>query len=193
MFCVRYKGNPCSVGYLRPWNSVRDGETYSMTYFPTSIIDGIKDELKCNGKILRHKLRFNGMTSELFKSPKIEVERLNKRTKKVENSVKRDSGISTIQQICNVEIILGFEKKEDAVDAAKNTIYVGQTQYIIYPTSFYESDEDNDVVEMNDEEFSALVGTETFETTKDDENGVYCGNNRFRNNDRMYIKIVRTK
>ena len=136
MFCVRYKGNPCSVGYLRPWNSVRDGETYSMTYLPTSIIDGIKDELKCNGKILRHKLRFNGMTSELFKSPKIEVERLNKRTKKVENSVKRDSGISTIHQICNVEIILGFEKKEDAVDAAKNTIYVGQTQYIIYPTSF---------------------------------------------------------
>ena len=193
MFCVRYKGNPCSVGYLRPWNSVRDGETYSMTYLPTSIIDGIKDELKCNGKILRHKLRFNGMTSELFKSPKIEVERLNKRTKKVENSVKRDSGISTIHQICNVEIILGVEKKEDAVDAAKNTIYVGQTQYIIYPTSFYESDEDNDVVEMNDEEFSALVGTETFETTKDDENGVYCGNNRFRNNDRMYIKIVRTK
>ena len=193
MFCVRYKGNPCSVGYLRPWNSVRDGETYSMTYLPTSIIDGIKDELKCNGKILRHKLRFNGMTSELFKSPKIEVERLKKRTKKVENSVKRDSGISTIHQICNVEIILGVEKKEDAVDAAKNTIYVGQTQYIIYPTSFYESDEDNDVVEMNDEEFSALVGTETFETTKDDENGVYCGNNRFRNNDRMYIKIVRTK
>ena len=193
MFCVRYKGNPCSVGYLRPWNSVRDGETYSMTYLPTSIIDGIKDELKCNGKILRHKFRFNGMTSELFKSPKIEVERLNKRTKKVENSVKRDSGISTIHQICNVEIILGFEKKEDAVDADKNTIYVGQTQYIIYPTSFYESDEDNDVVEMNDEEFSALVGTETFETTKDDENGVYCGNNRFRNNDRMYIKIVRTK
>ena len=46
---------------------------------------------------------------------------------------------------------------------------------------------------MNDEEFSALVGNETLENNKDDENGVYCGNNRFRNNDRMYIKIVRTK
>ena len=47
--------------------------------------------------------------------------------------------------------------------------------------------------EMNEEEFSALVGTETFPTTKEDENGVYCGNNRFRNDERMYITIVRTK
>lgn len=193
MFCVRFKGNSCTVGYLRPWNSVRDGETYSMTYLPTSVIDGIKDELKCNGKILRHKLRFNGMTSELFKSPMIETERFNKKTKKVEKSVKRENGISTIHQLCNVEIILGFEKEEDAVEAVKNTIYVGQTQYIIYPTSFYDNDENSDVVELNDEEFSALVGTETFEATKEDENGVYCGNNRFRNNERMYIKIVRTK
>lgn len=192
MFCVRYEANPCGVGYFRPWNSVRDGETYSLTYLPTSVIDGIKDELKCNGKILRHKLRFNGMTSEFFKSPMIEAERLNKITKKIEKSIKRKAGISTIHQLCNVEIILGFEKEEDAIEAAKNTIYVGQTQYIIYPVSFY-VDDDNDVVEMNDEEFSALTGTETFETTKDDEDGVYCGNNRFRNNERMYIKIVRTK
>lgn len=193
MYCVRFKGNSCTVGYLRPWNSVRDGETYSMTYLPTSVIDGIRDELKCSGKIIRHKLRFNGMTSELFKSPMIEVERFNKKTKKIEKKTKRENGISTIHQLCNVEIILGFEKEEDAVDAARNTIYVGQTQYIIYPTSFYDDNEDNDVVEMNDEDFSALVGTETFETTKDDEDGVYCGNNRFRNNERMYIRIVRTK
>jgi hypothetical protein len=46
---------------------------------------------------------------------------------------------------------------------------------------------------MDDEEFSALTGTETFETTKDDEEGVYCGNNRFRDDERMYIRIVRTK
>lgn len=193
MYCVRFKGNPCTVGYLRPWNSVRDGETYSMTYLPTSVIDGIRDELKCSGRILRHKLRFNGMTSEFFKSPMIEDEKFNKKTKKLEKYIKRKNGTSTIHQICNVEIILGFEKEEDAVNATQNTIYVGQTQYIIYPTSFYECVEDNDIVEMNNEEFSALVGTETFETTKDDEEGVYCGNNRFRDNERMYIRIVRTK
>jgi hypothetical protein len=134
------------------------------------------------------------MTSEFFKSPMIEGEKLNKKTNKLEKYIKRKNGTSTIHQICNVEIILGFEKEEDAVNATQNTIYVGQTQYIIYPTSFFENkDEDNDIVEMDDEEFSALTGTETFETTKDDEEGVYCGNNRFRDDERMYIRIVRTK
>jgi hypothetical protein len=89
MYCVRFKGNSCTVGYLRPWNSVRDGETYSMTYLPTSVIDGIRDELKCSGRILRHKLRFNGMTSEFFKSPMIEGEKLNKKTNKLEKYIKR--------------------------------------------------------------------------------------------------------
>jgi hypothetical protein len=204
MYCVRFKGNACTVGYLRPWNSVRDGETYSMTYLPTSIIDGIKDELKCSGNILRHKLRFNGMTSELFKSPMIEEDRLNKRSKKIEKTIKRENGISTIHQICSPEIILGFEKIEDAIEASKNSIYVGQTQYMIYPVKFEDADEedtdekdvDNEeglIVEMSDEEFSSLKGTETFPTNKEDENGVYCGNNRFRDNERMYIRIVRTK
>jgi hypothetical protein len=89
MYCVRFKGNSCTVGYFRPWNSVRDGETYSMTYLPTSVIDGIRDELKCSGRILRHKLRFNGMTSEFFKSPMIEGEKLNKKTNKHEKYIKR--------------------------------------------------------------------------------------------------------
>ena len=199
MYCVRFKGNSCTVGYLRPWNSVRDGETYSMTYLPTSVIDGIKDELKCSGNILRHKLRFEGMTTELFKSPMIEEERLNKRTKKFEKGIKRENGISTIHQICHPEIILGFEKLDDAIEASKNSIYVGQTQYMIYPIKFDDGDNedvDNDeglIVEMNDEEFSSLKGTETFPTDKEDESGIYCGNNRFRNDERMYIRIVRTK
>ena len=195
MFCVRFKGNSCTVGYLRPWNSVRDGETYSLTYLIPSAIDGIKDELKCKGKIVRHKLRFNGMTSELFKSPMINMEKWNRSTKKFEVAVKRESAISIIHQICDPEIILGFENNEDAIYASKNAIYVGQTQHMLFPTSFYDEDNTDDdiVVEMNDEEFSSLVGTETFETTEDDECGVYCGNNRFRDNERMYIKIVRTK
>ena len=189
MFCVRYKSNDCGVGYIRPWNAVRDGSTYSPTYLIPSFINGLEIELCCNGKIVRHKLRFNGMTEETFVSPQI------KRKSKNGGGVKihRKAAISTIHQLMNPEIILGFENKEDAINASKNIIYVGQRQYMIYPVSFFndENDDDNVIVEMTDEEFSKLKGTETFQT--DENNGVYCGNNRHKDNERMYIKIVRTK
>ena len=187
LFCVRFKGNPCSVGYLRPWNSVRDGETYSLTYLIPSNIDGIKDELKCKGDIKRHKLRFNGMTEEFIKSPEIHY------SQKGKDKLKRKGGISVIHQICNPEIILGFDNPDDANRAATQTLYVGQTQYEIYPTTFEDDNEDKDslVVELSEDEFDKLRGTETFETDK--EHGVYCGNNRYRNNERMYITIKRTK
>lgn len=189
LFCVRFKGNPCSVGYLRPWNSVRDGETYSLTYLIPSNIDGIKDELKCKGDIKRHKLRFNGMTEEFIKSPEIHY------SQKGKDKLKRKGGISVIHQICNPEIILGFNNPDDANLAATQTLYVGQTQYEIYPTTFEDDDKDKDslVVELSEDEFDKLRGTETFETTKEDEEGIYCGNNRYRNNERMYITIKRTK
>lgn len=189
MYCVRYKSNDCGVGYIRPWNAVRDGETYSLTYLIPSFINGIEKELGCKGKILRHKLRFNGMTDELFVSPQIK-----RKSKKGGGDINyRDNGISKIHQLFNPEIILGFESMEDAVNASRNTIYVGQTQYMIFPSSFTseENDDDNIIVEMSDEEFSKLSGTETFQT--DENNGVYCGNNRHKNNERMFIKIVRTK
>ena len=187
LFCVRFKGNPCSVGYLRPWNSVRDGETYSLTYLIPSNIDGIKDELKCQRNIIRHKLRFNGMTEEFIKSPEIRY------SQKGKDKLKRKSGISVIHQICNPEIILGFENPDDANRAATQTLYVGQTQYEIYPTTFEDDDKDKDrlVVELSEDEFDKLRGTETFKTDK--EHGVYCGNNRYHDNERMYITIKRTK
>ena len=193
MYCVKFNGGPCSVGYIRPWNSVRDSETYSLTYLPTSFIDGIELEHHCAGKILRHKLRFSGMTKELFVSEELMglVKRGCGKNKHIEFLRMREHAISTIHQLSNPEIILGFEKLEDAEDAAKNSIYVGQEQYMIYPVEF---DEDSDIiVELTDEEFSKLSGTETFASTEDDEDAVYCGNNRQKNNEKMFIKIVRTK
>lgn len=186
MYCVRFKSNEYGVGYFRPWNSVRDGETYSMTYLIPSIIDGISIQRFNGAKILRHKLRFNGSTKELFKSESI----ARKRIPTKEGDFFRETGISTIHQLMGVEILLGFERLEDAEYASKNVIFAGQRQYMLFPTKFYDSGKES-IVELNDEEFSALQGTETFQV--DEEEGVYCGNNRFRNNERMYIKIVRTK
>lgn len=194
MYCVKFKSDACGVGYIRPWNSVRDGETYSLTYLPTSFINGIEKEHGCKGKILRHKLRFNGMTKELFVSEETNgiVIRENRGRKKYKALKTRNKTISTIHQLSCPEIILGFEKKEDADAAAESYLYVGQTQYMIFPAPF--GDEYDDVVvELSDEEFSKLPGTETFPSTEDDEGAVYCGNNRQKDNEKMFIKIVRTK
>jgi hypothetical protein len=194
MYCVRFKGSDCTVGYIRPWNSVREGETYSLTYLPTSFINGIEKEHGCEGEILRHKLRFNGMTKELFESEETNgiVIRENRGRKKYKALKTRNKTISTIHQLSCPEIILGFEKLEDAENAAENYLYVGQTQYMIFPVPF-DDETDDVVIELSEEEFSELSGTETFASTEDDEDAVYCGNNRQNNNEKMFIRIVRTK
>lgn len=198
MYCIRFKSDECGVGFIRPWNSVRDSETYSLTYLPTSFINGIEVENNLSGKILRHKLRFNGMTKELFVGEErygfVLSGRVN--NKKYSYNKTRSHGISTIHQLSHPEIILGFEKLEDAEVMAKNCIYVGQTQYIIYPVNFFDEYDDIDgttIVELTDDEFSNISGTETFASTEDDEEAIYCGNNRQKNNEKMYIRIVRTK
>jgi hypothetical protein len=195
MYCVRFKGGDCSVGYIRPWNAVRDSETYSATYLPTSFIDGIVHENGLSGKILRHKLRFKGMVNEFFRSECSYgyIKPCDRKTKNpYKYGKKRGETTSKLHVLTQPEIILGFERLEDAEEMAKNYIYVGQTQYIIYPVTFDDA-RDDIIVEMNDDEFSNLYGTETFESNEGDDEAVYCGNNRQRNNEEMYIRIVRTK
>ena len=197
MYCVRFKSDACGVGYIRPWNSVRDGETYSLTYIPTSFINGIELENNLSGKILRHKLRFNGMTTEMFVAEEIYELVLGGRgkDKKYKYTKTRDHAISKIHQLNLPEIILGFEKLEDAEKMSKSCIYVGQTQYLIFPSNFDGSDSlgGDVIVELDDEEFDKLLGTETFPSTEDDEDAVYCGNNRQKGDEKMFIRIVRTK
>jgi hypothetical protein len=138
------------------------------------------------------------MTKELFRAEERNGLVLGGRGKQKVYTYKktRTNTTSKIHQLFRPEIILGFEKLEDAQELAKNCIYVGQTQYIIYPVNFNDEDDDIDgtvIVELTEDEFSKLTGTETFPSTEDDEEAIYCGNNRQKNNEKMYIRIVRTK
>ena len=193
MYCVKFKGNLCSVGYIRPWNSVRDEETYSLTYIPTSFINGIEYENHLSGKILRHKLRFKGQVKETFVSEERYglVEHGTGKNKVLKYQRTRSHFKSTIHLLSAPEIILGFENYQDAEEMSRSHIYVGQTQYMIFPVNF--NGDSPIIVELSDDEFSKLPGTETFESTDSDECAVYCGNNRYKNNERMYIRIIRTK
>ena len=176
LYCVLFSNlSKPYYGYIKPWNAVRDNETYSLTYLPPSFINGIEDELRINGKILRHKLRFN-------------KGRMEKDMKKCIIYLKDNCVNHTIHirhTLVNPEIILAFENYEDAKCALEQPLFVGQNIYPIYGNPNF------GIVEMTDEDFDELEGVETFQTDENDEESIYVGNNRQKNNERMFIKIHR--
>lgn len=164
-------------GFIKPWNSVRDGETWSLTYLPPSFIDGIKDFLNIENNIIRHKLIFdkNGMTRTFTKAVVYD------------NKNKHSATNYIVHELVNPVLILGFETKEDAEYALTKDLYVGRVQYPIYGNA------DFGIQELTTEEFDNLEGVETFVSNEDDENAIYVGNNRQKNNERMYINLIRNE
>lgn len=198
MYCVKYSnrvldafGRDCkvnSVGFIKPWNAVRDSETYSLTYLPPSMINGIEQHLGLPiDSVKRHKITFskNGMSSEQVKTTNGTYwengEEFNHNIGTKEERV--ESGIHKIHQLIDPEIIFGFESKEHAEIAYNDMIYVGRSEYALYPNA------DFGIVEMTDAEFDELEGVETFQT--DDEYAVFCGFNRAKNDEKQYVNIVR--
>lgn len=178
IFCVEFSNmiKPY-YGYIKPWNGVRDDETYSLTYLPPSFINGIEEELKINGHIVRHKLTFDksNMGEDL---------------KKCIVYLKNDYITHTIHKrhtLINPKIILGFDNYEDAKYALTQPLYFGQNIYPIYGNIEF------GIVEMTNDEFSKLDGVETILTDENDDDAIYVGNNRQRNNERMFVRIYRNE
>lgn len=185
LYCIRYR-NICKpyYGYIKPWNAVRDTETYSLTYLVPSFINGIEQELGIEGKILRHKLKYQIVLPKFIK---------NKKNKIVVNgdfskAVTYGKNSSTHKRHCltNPEIIFAFDNKEDAEYALTQPLCFGQIQYTIYPDITFG---EKGIQIMTNEEFDDLVGVETFTSNEDE--GIYVGNNRQKNNERMYVNIIR--
>ena len=173
LYCIKY-GNPIKpyCGYIKPWNGVRDEETWSLTYCTPSMIDGIAKRLVLNNNICRHKLTFdlNGM-------------HLEQNRRMVYDKDKDARTIHKRHCLVHPELTLAFETREDAELALTQTILFGQNVYILYPVS--------KIIECTESEFDLFYGVETFLCEETEPNSIYCGNNRLRNNERMYIKIHR--
>lgn len=231
MFVVTFAGVPMKAlksnderqfgtpwfAFFKPWNAVRDSETYSLTYLTPSVINGIEYE---NGlpmdSIVRSKLAFrtDGMgrdvilaralggkftnASSLKKdyvkhkwSKPVYIQRnilTQALTRKQENdemvfqvTEKSDAQIPYVQRtLVNPVIYLGFESKEIADKMRNNVIYGGRMEYSLYS---------GDVEEMTEKEFDTITGVEAF-PAEDDITSIFCGFNRYKNNEKMYIKIV---
>lgn len=182
MYCIKYENTiKPYFGFIRPYNSVADGETYSLTYLPPSLINGLEKALDLKGKIMRHKLTYypNEMAREQVKIP-------------IPNSSSDATQTVYIKNyLINPTLILGFELYEDALNALKLPLHLGQSEYVIYPNEVFSDDFDSSIVELNDEEFSALLGVETFELDGDSDDAIFCGFNRLKDNKRMFISIDR--
>lgn len=178
LYCIEYKNKVQPYyGFIKPWNSVRDEETYSLTYLPPSFINGIESELGIKGNIVRHKFQFNknGMSKDMKKCVVY-----------LENG-QRTHTIHFRNTLVNPIIILAFDNLEDAQYAIGQPLYVGQNIYPIYANKEF------GIKEMTDDDFDNLLGVETIETNSDDENAIFVGFNRQKENQRMYININRNE
>ena len=179
LYCVTFGGvvKPY-YAFFMPWNAVRDEEAYSLTYLPPSTINGIEEELHLeHDSIVRHKLTFskNGMQREMNKRivylPKGETTHT----------------IHTRHMLVNPTIILAFKNREDAEYAMTQVIYGGQFIYPLYPNR------EEGIKEYTHSEFDKLEGVETIETEENDENAIFLGFNRQKENKRMFVNIIRNE
>lgn len=193
MYCVRFSNkdkngvhSSPSFAFLKPYNAVRDFETYSLTYLPTSVINGIEERIGIPmDSIVRNKLTFDksGMFKELVKINFGTVWKNGEITERIikgKNDVELKFIVYTKHCLVNPEVVFGFDTKEHAEEAFHCTIYLGQMEYMLYP---YE------IFEISEEEFTDMKGVETYNT--DDENEIFCGFNRFKNNEKQYVVIDR--
>lgn len=174
------------VGFFKPYNAVRDEQAYSLNYLPTSVINGFEKELEIPlGSIIRHKLTFDTQNKieEQVKTLILSPKKLLSRDYQCNGYYA--STVFVKHYLTNPEITLAFDKYEHAELALHSTLYAGQFEHLIFPIS--------GITEMTQHEFDSLGGVETFPSSADDDEAIFSGFNRFRDNERMFLKVKRTK
>lgn len=149
MYVVTYTGK---FGFIKPWTAVRDGETFSQQFLTPSMIEGIEKKLfpellEKHGihKIVRHKLSYDALSSQQEVVQTRGFEYKNKVSTRPRSVIKR----SVMQ---NPVLHLAFTSKEDAEAASRQHICLCRNEDVMLP--------DCDIIEMTEEEFSAVHGFE---------------------------------
>lgn len=173
MFVIKYKGK---FGFIKPWTAVRDGETFSQQFLTPSIIEGIEKKLfpellptKGIHKIIRHKLSYDALSEQ---QEATQTRGLNKKGKgyiRPRSILKRDVLVNPI-------LYLAFQTLEDAERAASQHVCLCRNEDILLPN--------NDIEELNEDEFAALPGFEL--RFGKSEQSFIVGYNRFDNSKPMY-------
>lgn len=181
MYIITYRGK---FAFIKPWTAVRDGETFSQQFLTPSIIEGIEKKLfpellstKGIKKIIRHKLRYDSMSSQQEVTQSRGWKSANKKVGKISgHEFTRDRSIINRAVLINPILYLGFELHEDAVRATKQHICLCRNEDVLLP--------DADVCELSESEFNDLQGFEMRFGVS--EQSFLVGYNRFQDNEPMY-------
>lgn len=186
-YLVKYSG---SFGFIKPWTSVRDSETFSQQFLTPSIVEGIEKKLfpellneekfsKGNiYKIKRHRLSYEQISQQ---QEQIQPRGWNKS----KNSYLRLNAILIRGILLNPSLWLAFDNEADATTAFKQHICLCRNEDILLPVDKITVDS-----KLFDNDVDQFPGFELiFEKT--DESFI-VGYNRYKNNEIMYgwLKIL---
>lgn len=178
MYIVKYSG---PFGFIKPWTSVRDSETYSQQFLTPSIIEGIEKKLfpellnqKGIKKILRHRLNYQGLDMQQEKI----WSKGGFKYSKEKNIYKTNLGIINRGVMLNPNLYLSFASFEDGQRALTQTICLCRNEDILFPEYFKE---------MTTEEFDNIDGFELI--VSDINNGFKVGFNRYNDAQAMYGEL----
>lgn len=173
-YIVKYTGK---FGFIKPWTSVRDGETFSQQFLTPSIIEGIEKKLfpemlECQGvisKIARHKLSYAAIDSQ----QEVTHTRGWKITKK---EMSRERSILKRGVMIDPVLYLAFHSLNDAQTASKQHICLCRNEDVMLP--------DSEIIELEEEQFAELEGFEL--RFGESDQSFLVGYNRFDNGIPMY-------
>lgn len=167
MYVVKYKG---TFGFIKPFSAVRDLTTLTQRFLTESSIEGMKRYLECDGNIIRHKIFYQSTSEQQECTESAGVQKNNEKVRAIYKRI----------VLVNPILYLGFEKQEDAERAFSNIVHLSRKEDIMIP---------DQILELNEEEFDKIEGTESFKSDK--ENGHFVGLNKYTK-DKMYavIKVV---
>ena len=201
MYLLKYEG---FLAFFKPFNAVRDDKTSSLTFLPTSVINGVEKNAGIPfGSIKRNNLKF--LTAGYCN----QIQSTNGNllvNGKIVPMLKKGMSVSIHNRFCLVYpvIIFGLDDYEIATALKDNgSIYGGQTDFIMPLTRwdngltdingnkliFEQTSDDCDIVKINDGDFDLIPGTETFPVGRDD-GGIPCGINRQRNYEKQYVRVT---
>lgn len=170
LYVVRYTG---PFGFIKPWTSVRDGETYSQQFLTPSIVEGMRQKLEVSA-ILRHRLAHQG-----FSRQQEYVQSAGFKQNKQEKTLSRETSILKRGVLLNPTLTLAFPTAEDAARAVYQHLCLCRNEDLIYPAGTIE--------EMKEEDFDEIPG---FELRFGQDPGAFLvGYNRFEAGAPMYGRL----
>lgn len=174
-YIIKYSG---PFGFIKPWTSVRDSETFSQQFLTPSIVEGIEkklfpEQLNLKGikKILRHRLNYQAIDIQQEKT----WAKGGINVYKDKNQYKTNIGILLRGVMLNPNLYLSFANEQDAEIALKQSICLCRNEDLLFPEQMQV---------MSFEEFDLIEGFELH--FSDSERSFKVGHNRFDEANEMF-------